>query len=65
MEIKKYATVKEMCVIYPFFTQPGLRHIILENRNGIKECMVRIGRKLLFDIEKFQTWLDKQKMEVE
>ena len=60
---KEYVTVKEMPSFFPFLTVASLRHLIHENRNGIHECMLRVGRKIFFDIEKFQTWMDKQKME--
>lgn len=63
MEPKKYATVKELPNYYPFFTQSAIRHLIHENRNGIKECMIRIGKRLFFDLEKTQQWMDKQNME--
>jgi hypothetical protein len=60
MVIKKYCTVKDMPKYYPFFSEGSLRHIIHENRNGVKECIVRVGRRLFFDLEKFQRWMDKQ-----
>ena len=60
MEIKKYATIKEMPSYYPFLTIPGLRHMINENRNGIKECVVKMGKRILIDLEKSQIWIDKQ-----
>lgn len=59
---KEYATVKEMPKFFPFLTVGSLRHLIYENRNGIHECMLRVGRKIFFDVEKFQVWMDKQKM---
>ncbi len=62
MVIKKYATVREMPTYYPFFSQSALRHLIHENRNGVQECMIRVGRRLLFDLEKLQIWIDKQQM---
>lgn len=63
MNLKKYATVKEMPSFFPFFTEGSLRHLIHENRNGIHECMLRVGRKIFFDLSKFQDWMDKQSME--
>lgn len=60
---KEYVPVKEMPSFFPFLTVGALRHLIYENRNGIHECMLRVGRKLYFDIDKFQLWMDKQKME--
>lgn len=60
---KEYASVKEMPKIYPFLTEGALRHLIHENKNGIHECMSRVGRRIYFDLEKFQIWMDKQTME--
>jgi hypothetical protein len=60
---KEYVPVKNMPSFFPFLTVGALRHLIHENRNGIRECMLRVGKKIYFDIEKFQTWMDKQKME--
>lgn len=48
---------------FPFLTVGALRHLIYENRNGIHECMLRVGRKLYFEIDDFEKWMDKQKME--
>lgn len=59
VKVKKYATVKEMPAYYPVLSYGAFRHMIHENRNGIKECMVRIGKRLLIDLEKFQIWMDK------
>jgi hypothetical protein len=63
MTRKEYVTVKDMPKYYPFLTVGALRHLIFENRNGIHECLLRVGRKIFFDIEKFQDWMDRQKME--
>lgn len=63
MERKEYVTVKELPKFFPIFTERALRHLIHENRNGIHECMKRVGHRLFFDIQKFQDWMDKQSME--
>lgn len=60
---KEYVPVKDMPKIFPYLTVGSLRHMIHENRNDIRECMLRVGRKLFFDVEKFQVWMDKQTME--
>lgn len=59
---KEYATVKEMPALFPFLSCPGLRHMIYENRNGIHKCVIRMGGKILFDLVKFESWLDSQNM---
>lgn len=60
---KEYVPVKDMPNFFPFLTVGALRHLIFNNQNGIRECMLRVGRKLYFDVDKFQNWMDKQKME--
>lgn len=60
LELKQYSTVKDMPKYYPIFSESALRHIIHENRNGIQECIRRVGKRILFDLEKFQIWIDKQ-----
>lgn len=64
MTRKEYVSVKEMPNFYPFLTVGALRHMIHENRNHIHDCMLRVGRKIYFDIEKFQVWMDKQQMKI-
>lgn len=63
MEDKKYTALKDMPKYFPFFTINSLRHFIFENKNNIRDCIVRPGKKIYFDIEKFQKWLESQKWE--
>lgn len=38
----------------------GLRHLIFyEKTNGFSECIVRVGRRVLIDEEKFFLWAEK------
>lgn len=60
MVTKQYATIKEMPKYFPLFTAPSLRHLIHQNTNGIQQCIKRVGRRIFFDVELFQAWLDKQ-----
>jgi len=63
MEPKKYLSVKDMPKDYPFFTQGSLRHMIYENKNNIKKTMIKIGGRLFFDVQRFENWIDEQRME--
>jgi predicted metal-dependent RNase len=63
MTIKQYVAVKDMTKLYPIFTVGALRHLIHENKNGIHECLKRVGRRIYFDTAKFEQWMDKQNME--
>lgn len=39
----------------------GLRHLIFyENTNGFSHCVVRLGRRVLIDEERFFEWADTQ-----
>lgn len=64
-------TVRQFSDKHPAFTQGAIRNLIFlaENRkiskgiitgNGLNIALVRIGRKLLIDEDKFFQWIDKQ-----
>lgn len=39
----------------------GLRHLIFyEQTNGFSECVVRVGRRVLIDEDKFFRWVEKR-----
>ena len=39
----------------------GLRHLIFyEETNGFKHCVVRLGRRVLINEDKFFEWADQQ-----
>lgn len=60
---KEYITVKDMPNHFPFLTVGTLRHLIFEKRKGIHECIMRFGKKIYFDKEKFENWVENQKSE--
>ena len=40
----------------------GLRHLIFfEKDNGFSHCLVRLGRRVLIDEERFFEWADRQR----
>jgi hypothetical protein len=43
-----------------FNAQPRVTRKATIPGNGFDACMVRMGRKILIDEEKFFAWLDKQ-----
>lgn len=62
-----YSTVRQFCKRHPAFTEGGIRHQIFhEKTNGLAEsgAVVRMGRKVLINEEKFFHWLDEQNKEV-
>jgi hypothetical protein len=58
-----YLTVNQFTTNHPAFTLGGLRAWIFnETTNGLKEsgAIVRIGRKVLIDENKFFAWVQSQ-----
>lgn len=54
------STVKQFCSKYPAFTEGGLRdRIFYADSNGLKKfgAILRNGRRILIDEEKFFQWL--------
>ena len=55
-----FKTVKQFSQDNPAFSEGGVRwQIFNENTNGLKEsgAIVRMGRKVLIDEDKFHEWL--------
>ena len=58
--ISPLSTVKQFCNKYPAFTEGGLRdRIFYADSNGLKKfgAILRNGRRVLIDEEKFFQWL--------
>jgi len=63
MKIPNYLTVPSFCEKHPSFNQGGIRHQIFhEETNGLKKsgAIIRIGRKVLIDEEKYFHWVVKR-----
>lgn len=59
--IKPYLTVKQVPSRYPAFTEGSIRWLIFhEKTNGFYRCVRRIGRKVLIDLDQFESWIDEQ-----
>lgn len=51
-------TVRGISKKYPWATEPALRWWIFNAQtNGFEKCIVRVGRKILIDIPKFEEWV--------
>jgi len=60
-ETKRLATVKQIPSLYPAFTQSSLRWLIFnQSTNNFSQCVRRIGRKVLIDLDQFEQWIDGQ-----
>ena len=64
-------SVKQFSQVHPAFTQGSLRHLIFMSKerrtsrgmvagNGLTAALVRVGRRVLIDEDKFFAWLDAQ-----
>ncbi len=62
-------TVREFSRQHPSFPEGGLRHLIFHSKprtstrgdlpgNGLEPAIVRVGRKILIDEDRFFEWLD-------
>jgi len=59
---KRIFTVKQVSQLYPAFTTSGLRWLIFnEDSNNFSQCIRRIGRKVLIDLDSFEAWIDQHK----
>lgn len=71
---RRVATVAQVASLYPVFSQAALRDLIFKAGdrfnsrgdriagNGLAEAgaIIRIGRKVLFDLDAFEAWLDSR-----
>ncbi len=59
---RRLVTVKDILTANPCLTNGWLREqLFFRDRNGLANCVVQIGRKLLIDIDAFERWLlDRQ-----
>jgi len=63
MNLPIYSTVKQFVNKHPAFTEGGIRFQIFHAKsNGLKEsgAIVRMGRKVLINEEKYFAWLEAQ-----
>ncbi|HAT8370926.1 TPA: DNA-binding protein [Legionella pneumophila subsp. pneumophila] len=56
------APVKKIPALYPdAFTESSIRWLIFnEHQNGFSRCIRRIGKKVLLDLDQFESWIDEQ-----
>ncbi len=62
MNYDRLKTVKQLSEENPAFTEASLRWLIYRaEENGIDEVLVRVGRRVLFDMDRFEEWLEKRR----
>lgn len=69
---RRVATVAQLAAAYPVFTQAAIRDLVFKAAdrqnsrgdripgNGLAEAgaILRVGRKVLIDLDAFESWLD-------
>jgi hypothetical protein len=61
---QKFASVKEASKIHPSFSEPSLRYLIFNaQKNGLKKCLIKIGKKVLIDLSEFEAWIKAHSLE--
>ena len=51
-------TVPQLCESRPYLTPGALRWLLFNrDQNGLKSAVIKIGRKLLIDEDKFDEWV--------
>jgi hypothetical protein len=59
-------TVDQFCQEHPAFTPGGIRWLLFHRQsNGLESAVVRVGRRVFIDVERFFTWVDTQNRRVE
>ncbi|MCP4656882.1 MAG: DNA-binding protein [bacterium] len=62
MAVSDLRTVKQVSRERPAFTEASLRWLIFNaEQNGLNRALVRIGRRLLIDLERFDQWLEEHR----
>lgn len=59
---KRFSSVKETAKSYSdAFSESSIRWLIFNEKiNGFSQCIRRIGRKVLIDLDEFEAWIAKQ-----
>jgi hypothetical protein len=61
-EQKNYLTVNQATAKYPFSSHASMRYNIFNaEKNGLHKAILRVGRKVLIDEEKFLEWLESHR----
>lgn len=59
---KSLRTVKQVPVDRPAFTPGGLRWLIFNaEENGFDSAIVRVGGRVLIDLDRFDEWLEERR----
>ena len=58
----RIATVKQTAKLFDgIFSESSLRWLLFNaDSNGFSACILRVGRKVLIDLNKFEFWIENQ-----
>jgi hypothetical protein len=55
-------TIKQLAQENPAFTEASLRWLVFNARhNGLDAAIVRVGRRVLIDVQKLDAWLEARR----
>jgi len=55
-------TIKQLARENPAFTEASLRWLVFNARhNGLDTAIVRVGRRVLIDVQKLDVWLETRR----
>jgi len=55
-------TIKQTVEQFPFFSEQSLRwHLFHRDTNGLNRCVCKVGRKVLIDVDAFESWLSSKR----
>lgn len=62
-QTKRIIPPKKVPEAYPgAFTESSIRYLIFNaNNNGFARCLIRIGKKVLIDLDQMDSWLEQQR----
>jgi len=59
---RNYLTAKQLSEAVPGFTVGGIRSWLFYDTDGFRsECSIKIGAKVLLDMDKVQEWLNSHR----
>ena len=62
--VPNFLTVRQYTERYPWPSESGLRWMIFHAAsNGLESSLIRVGRRILIDIDTFNSWVRSHKKE--
>jgi hypothetical protein len=63
IQTKRLSPVKKIPEYYNgAFSEASIRWLIFNEKiNGFSKCLCRVGRKILIDLDNFESWINEQK----